>query len=348
MKGAAAMTLRHMRIFTAVYRCGSVTRAAQELHLAQPSLSVAVRELEEHYGVRLFERTGRKIVPTQAAAALYGYASHIVSLFDDMEKELQNWDTLGVLRLGASITIGTHILPGLIRRYQSRMPSLRIEAVVERSSEIERLLLDNEIDLGLLETQPEHPELTAVPFLRDELCAIVPPGSALAEKASVTLRELAAYPFLMREPGSSVRQLLDACFSLSQLTVHPVWQSASTQAIVRAVAEGLGVSVLPRMLVARDAEEQIVRMLPVEKPLLRELNVVYHRKKFLTQNMQDFIALCRAQEGAAHEASDAPDGSFCGYRDFVTRDLPAPVSIAEEGSRLRADADEKYHGLSTS
>ncbi|MEI3131040.1 MAG: LysR family transcriptional regulator [Oscillospiraceae bacterium] len=153
-----------MKIFTTVYRCGSVTRAAQELHLAQPSLSVAIRELEEHYGVRLFERTGRAISPTQAAGALYGYASHIVSLFDDMEKQMRNWDTLGVLRLGASVTIGTHILPDLIRRYQARVPQLRIEALVEQSSGIERKLLDNEIDIGLIETQPEQPELLAIPF----------------------------------------------------------------------------------------------------------------------------------------------------------------------------------------
>ena len=246
-EGGKILTLRHMKIFTTVYRCGSVTRAAQELHLAQPSLSVAIRELEEHYGVRLFERTGRAISPTQAAGALYGYASHIVSLFDDMEKQMRNWDTLGVLRLGASVTIGTHILPDLIRRYQARVPQLRIEALVEQSSGIERKLLDNEIDIGLIETQPEQPELLAIPFLRDELCAIVPLGSALAQKTSVTLRELSECPFLMREPGSAVRQILDASFSLLQITVHPVWQSASTQAIVSAVAEGLGVAVLPRM-----------------------------------------------------------------------------------------------------
>ena len=118
-EGGKILTLRHMKIFTTVYRCGSVTRAAQELHLAQPSLSVAIRELEGHYGVRLFERTGRAISPTQAAGALYGYASHILSLFDDMEKQMRNWDTLGVLRLGASVTMGTHILPDLIRRYQA-------------------------------------------------------------------------------------------------------------------------------------------------------------------------------------------------------------------------------------
>ena len=141
--------------------------------------------------------------------------------------------------------------------------------------------------------------------LRDELCAIVPLGSALAQKTSVTLRELSEYPFLMREPGSAVRQILDASFSLLQITVHPVWQSASTQAIVSAVAEGLGVAVLPRMLVERDAKEEIVRMLPIDKPLVRELNIVYHRRKFLTRNMQDFIALCREPLEKMEEPWDA-------------------------------------------
>ena len=109
----------------------------------------------------------------------------------------------------------------------------------------------------------------------------------------------------MREPGSAVRQILDASFSLLQITVHPVWQSASTQAIVSAVAEGLGVAVLPRMLVERDAKEEIVRMLPIDKPLVRELNIVYHRRKFLTRNMQDFIALCREPLEKTEESWDA-------------------------------------------
>ena len=120
-----------MKIFSAVYRTGSVTKAAQELHLAQPSLSVAIRELESYYGVCLFERIGRRMHPTQSGETLYGYASHIVALFDDMEKQMRNWDSLGVLRVGASITIGTYILPALLHEYQMQTPELRIEAQEE-------------------------------------------------------------------------------------------------------------------------------------------------------------------------------------------------------------------------
>ena len=292
------MTLRHMKIFSAVYRTGSVTKAAQELHLAQPSLSVAIRELESYYGVCLFERIGRRMHPTQSGETLYGYASHIVALFDDMEKQMRNWDSLGVLRVGASITIGTYILPALLHEYQMQTPELRIEATIERASGIEQRLIDNTVDIALLERQPEQ----------DELRPVVPCSSPLAEGAAVTLEQLAEYPFLMREKGSSVRSVLEACFALRQMSVHPVWESASTQAIVKAVGEGLGVAVLPQMLVERDAQEGAVRMLRFQEPLRRNLNIVYHRSKYLTRNMERFIELCRhsaaqpciGEKGAQH------------------------------------------------
>ena len=99
------------------------------------------------------------------------------------------------------------------------------------------MLLDNAIDIGLIETQPEHPELSAEPFLHDELCAVVPCGSPLAAQAAVTMQELVQYPFLVREPGSSVRKILEAYFELHHLTVRSAWESVSTQALLKAVAE---------------------------------------------------------------------------------------------------------------
>lgn len=287
------MTIRHMKIFAAVFRCGSMTRAAEQLHLAQPSVSVAVRELEEYYGVRLFERAGRRLVPTTCGRELYGYAGHIVSLFSDADCRLRSWDTAGTLRVGASITIGVHLLPWLVRRYHEQSPELRIEAVVEPVSRIEQRLIDNDIDLGLIETQPSHPELGAEPFARDEMCAVVPPASPLAAQETVSLEELAQYPFLLREPGSSGRTILEACFALRQLRVRPAWESASTQAILRAVAEGLGVAVLPERMARRDAQDGAVKLLPLADPIERTLHIVWHKSKYITENMVRFQALCR-------------------------------------------------------
>lgn len=287
------MTLRHMRIFVSVFQKNSITKAAQELHLAQPSVSLAVRELEDYYGIRLFDRIGRHIAPTECGKEFYEYAVHIVSLFNEMEKKMRNWDTFGTLRIGASITIGTHILPVLIRRYQEQFPDLTVEAKVSKSASVEDELIHSGIDLGLIETQPSHPDLRAVPFMTDSMCVITAPDHPLASAKSVSLTELSRFPFLMREKGSAGRELLDAAFSLQQITVSPRWESTSTQALVKAVAEGLGVSVLPYLLVKKDIEEGTVRQIPLDQPIRRNLNVIYHKSKFLTDNMRAFVDLCK-------------------------------------------------------
>lgn len=287
------MTLRHIRIFVSVFQNNSITKAAQELHLAQPSVSLAVREMEDYYGIRLFDRIGRHIAPTEYGEKFYEYAVHIVSLFDEMEKKMRNWDTFGTLRIGASITIGTHILPVLIHRYQEKFPDLTIEAKVNKSSSVEDALIHNTIDLGLIETQPSHPDLCAVPFMQDNMCAIVPPAHPLVSAKSISLADLSRFPFLMREKGSAGRELLDASFSLLQISVSPRWESTSTQALVRAVAEGLGVAVLPYLLVKKDIEQKIVCQIPLDQPIRRNLNIIYHKSKFLTDNMKAFIKFCK-------------------------------------------------------
>ena len=285
------MTLRHIKIFVAVFRSSSITKAANELHLAQPSVSLSIRELEEYYGIHLFERIGRRIFPTESGKEFYGYALHIVSLFDDMEKKFRQWNTSGVLRIGASITIGTHMLPSLLNKFKSNFPGLRTEITINKSAAIENLLLENAIDLGMIEKQPEADNICAVPFTQDFLCAIVPLNHPLADFSHISLEQMAQYPFLMRDKGSAGREILDAFFSLKGITVKPVWESSSTRAIVGAVAQGLGVAVLPYLLVKKDIEENTVKYVPFDKPLKRDLYIIYHKSKYLTDSMKEFIEL---------------------------------------------------------
>ena len=138
-----------------------------------------------------------------------------------MEQKMRNWDTFGTLRVGASITIGTHILPVLIHGYQEKFPDLTIEAKVSRSASIEDELIHSGIDLGLIETQPSHPDLRAVPFMTDSMCVIIPPGHPLSSAKSISLAGLSRFPFLMREKGSAGRELLDAAFSCSRSQSPP-------------------------------------------------------------------------------------------------------------------------------
>ena len=292
------MTLRHLHIFVTVLQAGGITRAALMLHVSQPSVSLAIRELEEHYGVRLFERTGRNVVPTECGKAFYGYALHIVSLFRDMEKNMESWDETGILRIGTSITIGTHVLPALLLACRERFPGLHTEVVIHNSSTIERFATDNSIDIGLIENAPQHPDILCRPFRKDRLCGIAPAGHPLAGRNDVTIAELAKYPLLLREKGSGGREILDACFSLEQLHVRPLWESVSNQAIIRGVAAGLGVSVLPCLLVQKDILEGSVAAFDLRPELGRDFNIIYHKRKYLTAPMRNFIDLCLKNDTA--------------------------------------------------
>lgn len=288
------MTLRHIRIFVSVYQYSSITKAANALHMVQPSVSTAIKELEGYYGVVLFNRIGRRIIPTESAHQFYSYALHIVDLFEEMESSLKNWDTLGSLSIGSSITIGTHILPTLVSQFKKQFPKLNIKVTVSNTGEIEKRILDGSLDIGLIETKSRQPELCVEPFMQDSLYAIVPPDCALAGKESVSLAELSRYPFLMREHGSAARSVLDSCLTAAEINVSPIWESSSSHAIINAVAQGLGVSVLPFMLLERDIADKNIVALPLNPPLCRDFNIIYHKNKYLTPNMLFFTRLCKS------------------------------------------------------
>ncbi len=124
------MTLRHMKIFLAVYRTRHMTRAAQQLSMTQPAVTRAIQEIESYYGIRLFERINRKLYMTEMGNVFYNYAVHIVDSFDQMEKGLRDWDKLGLLRVGTSIAIGSGLLPEVLVRFQGDYPELRVRSTV--------------------------------------------------------------------------------------------------------------------------------------------------------------------------------------------------------------------------
>ena len=288
------MTLRHLRIFVAVCQWGGVTAAAEKLYLSQPSVSVAVGELESYYGIRLFDRIGRRLRLTEVGKQFLGYATHIVKLFDELEQRVRNWDELGRLRVGASITIGNYLLPGYTAAFRAHYPGITVHALIDNSEGIERGISDGSLDFALIEGLAHTPQLVTRPFREDELVVICAPGHPLAGCADVEARELVQYDFIMRERGSAGREIFDSAMLLKGLAVDPVWQSASTQAIVRAVGAGLGLSALPLLLVGEDLEKGTVVRLPVrDLPLKRSFSVLYHRNKYLTPAMLDFIGLCR-------------------------------------------------------
>ena len=172
---AERMTIRHLEIFAAVCDVGGVSAAARELRVSQPSVSQAVRDLEERFGVRLFDRLARRMVPTEAGRRLLAHARGVLADLGELERSMGE-GAVATLRLASSITCGTCHLPGMLARLAEAAPDVRALVRVEDSRAVERDVASGEADLGLIEGLVHEPELAAEPFARDELVVVGPPG----------------------------------------------------------------------------------------------------------------------------------------------------------------------------
>lgn len=277
------MTLRHMKIFLAVYQEQQITKAARQLCMTQPAVTRAIQEIEAYYGVRLFERINRKLYITQTGTMFYTYAVHIVDCFDQMEKGLRDWDQLGVLRVGATIALGTDLLPKVLVRFQQANPSLQIRSVVSNGAALQQALLDNQLDFAVIEGSVGQEELASRAIAPDRLVLILPPDDPRAKWEHLALRDLADDPFLLRDKGSVGRAFLERVFALHELPLQPVMESVSTQAIIQAVHLGLGISFLPERLVAEAIRSGVVATKQLDdESFQRENHIVWHKQKFLT------------------------------------------------------------------
>lgn len=288
------MTLKHLKIFVAVYREMNITHASETLHMTQPAVTRAIQELEKYYGVRLFERMGRRLCATMCGEELYARAVHITDAFSELEHSLRSWDESGLLRVGASITLGSFLLPELVKTFQTMHPDLKIYATVSKLETIQEKLSDNKIDVALVEGETPSEVIRGECFTRDTLQPIVPPGHPLLSKDTILLQDLLACPLLLRDRGSAGRAFLDHVFAAHGYTATPVWESMSTQALVNATAAGIGISILPAQLVARDIASGKVTAVPVaDESFTRNNYIIWHRQKYLTGTMLEFIELCR-------------------------------------------------------
>lgn len=277
------MTLRHMKIFLAVYQTQHMTRAARQLSMTQPAVTRAIQEIESYYGIRLFERINRKLYITEMGNVFYTYAVHIVDSFDQMEKGLRDWDKLGLLRVGASIAIGSSLLPRALVRFQQTHPDLQVRSTVSTGAALQQALLENDLDFAIIEGSISHEQLARRAIGPDRLVLILPPGDPRARQGRLELRDLAGDAFLLRDKGSVGRAFLEHRFAMHDLPLEPAMESVSTQAIVQAVHLGLGISFLPERLVSQAIRAGVVATNQVaDESFQRENYIVWHKQKFLT------------------------------------------------------------------
>ena len=215
------MTIRGLRIFLSVIDTDcNFTKTAELLNLTQPAISQAIRELEEHYSIKLFGKNGKRLVLTEGGKVFEAEARRVVAILDEMERKSRNWDAEGILRIGASITIGTCFLPFYVKEFQKQYPKLRIKALINQSGILEEGLLRNSIDIALMEGIPSSDALKSEEYMDDYLVPVASPEVADVG-AVLTIEEFRKKRFILREKGSGTRTIFDRETEAEGFTITP-------------------------------------------------------------------------------------------------------------------------------
>ena len=278
------VTLRQMKVFAAVARHLSFTRAARELHLTQPAVSQQVKLLEEEVGLPLFEKIGRKVQLAPAGAELLKYAVQTLELMREASESLAAIRGLkrGVLKLGA-VSTAKYFAPSLLSAFRPAYPEVTIKFDVGNRGEVIKQMADNEIDLVIMGRPPRELETVAVPFAKHPLVIIAAPDHHLAARKRIALRQLATEPFLIREEGSGTRASMEHVFRERHVPFRVSMEASSNETIKQAVMAGMGISFISAHTVGLElAAGKLVCLDVVGLPIVRDWYVMYLQDKHLS------------------------------------------------------------------
>jgi len=288
------MADRRLQVFYTVAKQLSFTKAAEQLYMTQPAVTFQVKQLEEHFNARLFERSHGKITLTPAGQMVLEYAERILGLSDELDKRVGELTGAisGPLLLGASTTIAEFILPRMLGEFKARHPQVQTRMMVANSETIENRVADHTIDLGLIESPSQLPSLQTEVCCDDELVLICAPGYKLAGQQAVTPQQIAGEPYIGRESGSGTRDFADNYFRRSGIApedLNIVMELGSPEAIKGVVETGIGVAIMSRATVAKEIRLGSVVAIPLEPRLIRTLSLVYPREKFRSRLLSTFV-----------------------------------------------------------
>ena len=291
-----AMTLRQLRTFKAVADLGSFSQAAQQLRLSQPSVSYQVKELEESLGLPLLDRLSKRIQLTEAGSILYGYARRTLDVLDEAALALEEIRGIkrGNLRVGASTTVGIYLLPAALGAFKKLHPGLVISLEIGTRARVQEQVLRNELDLAVVGPALKDSDLAIIPFVTDELVVVAPAGHRLARKRGLSLKDLSAEPFVMREPASGSRWSLEKAARKAGVKLQVAMELGSNGAIKHAVESGLGLAVLSRYACLLEVSSGRLVELDVRGfPIRRDWHIVHLRRRKLPASVQSFIAFLK-------------------------------------------------------
>lgn len=284
------MSIRHLRIFIMVASLKNMSAAAEKLFITQPSVSQAIKEIEQYYGVKLFERLSKKLYLTESGEYLLRYATHIVQSFDEMENMMRNKSDNIALRIGASITVGSCLLNQILNQLEEKNNKITTQIYVRNTREIEKMLLDSELDVALVEGTVTSKDLISKPVYQDKLIIVVGKGHKFYNRDEISIKELQGEDIISREEGSGSKTIFDNILKSNQIEVNIKWSSTDTGAIKDAVLESRGLAVLSRLMVEKELKKGTLHQVSLkEVSMFREIFVVYHKNKFMSESLKCFL-----------------------------------------------------------
>jgi DNA-binding transcriptional LysR family regulator len=286
------LTFHQLRVFLAVARRRSFTRAAEELLISQSAVSAQVRELTGLLGVPLFDQVGKKIFVTEAGRVLEEQAERVESVVAEIDREFLAWREggAGVVRVGGSSSIGTYLLPSLIAGFSASHPRVEVSLEIENTAHIEERLLRNDFDVGFVGGALSSPELVTEPFIEDEIFFACAPTYPLASSRPLSTERLQKEKLFVREAGSATRRTMEDYRREGGVTLENTVQLGSIEAIKQAVMAGLGISYFSSLTVRHEVETgRLVRLKVKGVSLRRAFFLVRLRHKRETPSLRNFI-----------------------------------------------------------
>lgn len=292
--GVNSVTIRHLRIFVEVADCGKMSAAANKLYISQPTVSQSIRELEEYYGMLLFERINKKLYITEKGKRLLFYARSLVKQFDDMEEKVFQANYSEKIRIGATITVGSCILGDVIKSFKQINPNVETYSYVNNTKEIEEKLLKSELDIGIVEGKVKSHDLIFIPEVNDCLILACSAKHPFAKKKVAKLTDIANESFAMREKGSGTRELFERYMLENGMPIKIVFEGNSSASIKKAIIENQCLAVISIRLVEEEIKRGQIHVIQnSDRDWDRYFSIVYHKNKVVTDEMKSLIEVVK-------------------------------------------------------
>ena len=293
------MADRRLQVFHTVARLLSFTKAAEHLHMTQPAVTFQVRQLEEHFNTRLFDRTHNRISLTEAGERVYEFADRIFTLYGEMENSVRELtgEVSGVLLIGASTTIAEYMLPALLGDFKAKYPDVNIRLQVANTDHIVSLVENNSIDLGVVEAPVSNKNLVVETCRMDQMVLIVPKGHELAKEKSVAISRLLDYPYICREEGSGTREVMLEHLNASGVescNLNIVMELGSPEAVKGAVEAGMGISIISRATISKELALGTLVAVNIDPNIERPFSFVHQKQKFRLRAIEKLLDFARA------------------------------------------------------